>query len=63
MSPPELGPFAFIYYVNFTDSNGVTLDLTHDNAMLAFQHIMYAYSSSSCFNIDIEFDVHNESFY
>lgn len=38
--PAEVGPLSLMYYINFTASTGVILDLTHENGMLAFQHIM-----------------------
>lgn len=41
----------------------MTLDLTHENGMLAFQHIMDADSSDNCYNIDIVFQIFNASFY
>lgn len=48
------------YYVNFTQSTGVILNLNHDNAMLAFQHIFDITDiSNGCFNINIDFDVYN----
>ncbi len=51
------------YYINFTQSTNVTLNLANDNAMLAFQHMINATSTALCFNIDIIFRVLNSSFY
>lgn len=53
------GPFSLSYLVNFTAATGFTLNMSHSNGMLAFQHIMYATSSSSCFHIDIVFQLYN----
>ena len=58
-----MGPFNLTYYINFTASTGVILDLTHSNGMLAFQHIIDVVSPSSCFQIDIVFRIFNSSYY
>ena len=52
-NPPVVGPFSLSYYINFTGSAGVSLDLTHGNSMLAFLHIYDIYSPSRCYNYDI----------
>lgn len=62
-NPPYTAPFNLLFYVNFTASTGVTLNLANDNAMLAFQHIIDVYNPSLCFEIDIIFRVFNASFY
>lgn len=58
-----MGPFTLAYHVNFTQSTGVILDLTHDNAMIAFQHIFDINSPSKCFDLQLSFTVYNQSFY
>lgn len=63
VNAPLQGPFAITYYVNFTQSTGVILNLSNDNGMLAFQHIINVTSTALCFNIDIIFRVFNSSFY
>jgi hypothetical protein len=50
--------------INFTFTTGTTLDLTHDNAMLVFQHIWNLSNvSNGCYGVDIAFVVVNASFY
>jgi hypothetical protein len=51
------------YFVNFTQSTNVTLNLTNDNAMLAFQSMFNVTSPSLCFSIDIIFVILNSSHY
>lgn len=63
MAIQPTAPFTLSYYVNFTASTGVTLNLANDNTMLAFQHMIDVTSPSLCFEIDIIFRVFNASFY
>jgi hypothetical protein len=47
-----VGPKNATFYINFTASTGNILDVTHDNAMIAFQHIFDVTNvSNGCFNV------------
>lgn len=63
VNTPIQGPFKITYYINFTQSTNVTLNLANENGMLAFQHMINVTSSALCFNIDIIFRVFNSSYY
>jgi hypothetical protein len=54
------GPFSFFLQINFTAPTGVIIDLTHDNAMLAFQHFFHIYNvTDGCYGVDVQFFVLN----
>lgn len=58
-----MGPFNLSYSVNFTASTNTTLDLTHDNVMIPFQHIMDISSLTKCFDIKIALILYNQNYY
>lgn len=57
------GPGSETFFINFTDSTGVILDMTHENVLLAFQHSFDITAYYGCWGVDIDFSLANGSFY
>jgi len=51
------------YYINFTQSTGVTLNTSHENVLLPFMHYIDCTTYDSTININLNFTVLNASFY